>query len=224
MDTSQPRFSANELGKFVWSSDAERRRILRDQKFPKPVKTSYYQRASSAILGSLKGGVFSEDALRQALKRIQAMPAETPHKARVLRGNITAVRRFLTIRDKAAPPAGEHEIIRANAEFEFEGIRISVRPDIFTKNINGKFFTYSKLRISSDKYSLDASEVVLLLIQKFAERQSYEGLGFDGSRARLIDCFSQQIFEGHYVSAFKGQQLMKALAQIRSMWPFITEN
>ena len=224
MDTSQPRFSANELGKFVWSSDAEKRRILRDQKFPKPIKTSYYQRASSAILGSLKGGVFSEEALRQALKRIQSTSAETPHKARVLRGNITAVRRFLNIHGKASPPTGEHSIIRRHAEFDFEGIRISVRPDILTKNIDGKFFTYSKLRISSDKYSLDASEVVLLLIQKFAEQQSFESLGFDASRARLIDCFSQQIFEGHDVSPFKGQQLMKALAQIRSMWPYITEN
>lgn len=224
MDTSQPRLSANELGKFVWSTNAQKCRILRDQKYPKPIKTSYYQRASSTILRSLKDGVFSEDILRQGLNKIQSMPAESPHQERVLRRNATAVRRFLTIHEKAAPPAGEHQIIRNNAEFEFEGIRISVRPDILTKNIKGNFFTYSKLRISSDRYSLDASEVVLLLIQKFAEQQSFEGLGFDASRARLIDCFSQQIFEGHDVSPFKGQQLMKALAQIRSMWPFITEN
>lgn len=224
MDTTQPRLSANELGKFVWSSDIQKRRILRDQKFPKPIRTSYYQRASSIILRSLNGGVFCENMLRQGLNKIQSMPAETPHKARVLRGNATAVRRFLTIHEKAAPPAGEHQIIRNNAEFEFEGIRISVRPDILTKNINGKFFTYSKLRISSDRYSLDASEIVLLLIQKFAEQQRFENLDFDASRARLIDCFSQQIFEGHNVSPYKGQQLMKALAEIRSMWPFIGEN
>src|SRR5688572_15100309 len=203
MDKSRPRLSANELGKFVWSSNAEKSRILRDQKFPKPVKTSYYHRASSTILRSLKDGVFSEDMLRQGLKTIQSVPAETPHKARVLRGNATAVRRFLTIREKAAPPTGEHQIIRNSAEFEFEGVRISVRPDILTRNVNGKFFTYSKLRISSDRYSLDASEIVLLLIQKFAEQQSFEGLGFDASRARLIDCFSQQIFEGHEVSPYK---------------------
>jgi hypothetical protein len=224
MDTNQPRLSANELGKFVWSSDAEKRRILRDQKYPKPIKVSYYQQASSTILRSLKEGVFSEDILREGLQKIQSMPAETPHKARVLRGNIRAVRRFLTIHEKAAPPIGEHVIVRKNAEFEFEGIRISVRPDILTKHINGKFFTYSKLRISADRYSLDASEIVLLLIQKFAEHQSFEGLGFDSSRARLIDCLSQQIFEGHDVSPYKGQQLMKALAQVRSMWPFVREN
>jgi hypothetical protein len=64
----------------------------------------------------------------------------------------------------------------------------------------------------------------LLLIQKFAELESFEGLGFDGSRARLIDCLSQQIFEGHDVSPYKGKQLMKALAEIRAMWPFIKQN
>jgi hypothetical protein len=222
MDKSQPRISANELGKFVYCTDAQKRRILRDQKFPKPIKVSYYQQASSAILRSLKDGVFSEEVLRQALQKIYSMPAETPHKAQVLRGNARAVRRFLTIHEKAAPPTGEHLIIRKNAEFEFEGIHISVRPDILTKNINGNFFTYSKLRISSDRYSLDASEIVLLLIQKFAEQQSFEGLGFDASRSRLIDCFSQQIFEGHDVSPYKGQQLMKALKEIRARWPFIS--
>jgi hypothetical protein len=208
----------------VYSTEVAKRRILRDQKFPRAVQVSYYQRASFAILRSLKEGKFSEAALRQALQQIHAMPAETPHKARVRRGNATAVRRFLTIHDKAAPPNGEHVIIRKNAHFEFEGVDISVRPDILTKDVNGKFFTYSKLRISSDKCSFDVSEIVLLLIQKYAEKESFEGLGFDASRARLIDCFSQQIFQGHDVSPYKGRQLMKALAEVRALWPFIERN
>lgn len=223
MDLSQPRFSANELGKFVFSTGAEKRRILRNQKFPKPIQAAYYQRASTAILRSLKGGSFSEAVLRGALHDIQTAPAETQHKMRVLRSNAKAVRRFLTISEHAAPATGEHLIIRRSAEFEFEGVRISVRPDILTTNPGSNFFTYAKLRISSDRYSPDASEVVLLLIQKFAEHQSFEGLGFDASRARLIDCLGQQVFEGHDVSPFKGQQLMKALTEIRALWPFVTD-
>jgi hypothetical protein len=224
MNTSQPRISANELGKFVFSTDSEKRRILRDQKFPKPIKVSYYQSASSAILRSFEQGAFSRSALLQELNRIQAMPGDTPHKERLRRGNTTAIRRFLTIYDRAAPPDGEHSIIRRDAHFVFEGIDVSVRPDIRTWNKQEKFFTYSKLRISSDKYSLDASGIVLLLIQKFAEEESFEGLGFDASRARLIDCFSQQVFQGHDVSPFKGRQLMKALAEINALWPFIKPN
>jgi|ERR1043166_3657727 hypothetical protein len=149
MDKSQPRLSANELGKFVYSTDAEKRRILFDQKFPKPIKVSYYQAASLGILRSFQNGGFSEEALREALQKIQSMPAETPHKARVRRSNAKAMRRFLTIHEKAAPPSGEHVIIRKNAHFQFEGVDISVRPDILTKNVNGRFFTYCKLRISS---------------------------------------------------------------------------
>jgi hypothetical protein len=224
MDTSQPRISGNEFGIFVFGTDAEKRRILRDQKFPKPVKVNYYQPAASAILRSLKKGAFSKAALIEALNAIKGSPADTKHKARARQNNITAVRRFLTIYEKAAPPKGVHKIIRRNATFEFEGIVVSVRPDILTEDIDGKFFTYSKLRVSSNKYSLDASEILLLLIQKFAEQQSFEGLSFDVSRARLIDCFSQQIFEAHNVSTFKGQLLMKAAKEIRALWPFIKEN
>jgi hypothetical protein len=224
MDTSQPRISGNELGVFVFATNAERRRILRDQKFPKAVKVSRYQSASNAILRSLKKGVFSKEALLKELQAIENKPAKTKYHASVRRGNLTAVRRFLTIHEKAAPPDGEHTIIRQNAYFEFEGIKISVRPDILTTNVGGRFFTYSKLRFSSHKCSLDASEIVLLLIQKFTEQQDIEGLGFDASRARLIDCFSQHIFEAHHVSPYKGQLLMKALKEIRAHWPFIAEN
>ena len=224
MDTSQPRISANELGNYVFSNPAEKHRILRDQKFPKAVKLARYQSASFAILRSLDHGIFSKQALLKELHAIESKPAETKYQVNVRRANVTAVRRFLTIHEKAAPPDGEHTIIRQNAVFEFDGVKISVRPDILTTNVDGKFFTYSKLRFSSHKYSVDASEIVLLLIQKFAEQQDFEGLGFDRSRARLIDCFSQQIFEPHNVSPYKGKLLMKALTEIHGFWPFVSKS
>jgi len=165
--------------------------------------------------------MFSEAALAEELESLKAKPIETEFQARVRPANITALRRFLPICEKATPPMGEHSIIRRNAIFEFQGVKISVRPDILTQNLKGKFFTYSKLRLSRHKYSSDASEIVLLLIQKFAEQQDFEGLNFDASRARLIDCFSQQVFEAHNVTPYKGKLLMKALKEIHSQWPFI---
>lgn len=224
MDLNQPRISANELGNYVFATEAQRRRILRDQKFPKAARVARYQPASLAILRSLKQGTFSRDALLEELGKIERAPGATKYKANVRRANATALRRFLTIHEKAAPPTGEHAIIRRNAVFEFEGVKIIIRPDILTTNIKGNFFTYSKLRFSSQKYSLDASEIVLLLIQRFAEEQTIKGLGFDVSRARLIDCFSQQIVETHNVSLYKGQLLMKALREVRAVWPFIAAN
>jgi hypothetical protein len=221
MDTSHPRLSANELGNFVFATDAEKRRILRNQKFPKAVRVARYQSASLAVLRSLQNGIFSREALLEELKALQAKPAKTEYEASVRRTNIKALKRFLPICEKAAPAAGKQTIIRRNAVFEFGGVQISVRPDILTENVDGKFFTYSKLRFSSHKYSADASEIVLLLIQQFAEQQSFEGLDFDVSRARLVDCFSQQVFEAHNVSPYKGNLLMKSLKDIHALWPFI---
>jgi hypothetical protein len=224
MDLGQPRISANELGNFVFSNDSARRRILRGQKFPKAGIVARYQRASAAILRSLESNVFSETLLRAELEKLEKQSVTTKWQASTRDTNIRMVRRFIPLAEKASPPEGEHTIIRRNADFEFEGVRISVRPDILTRNVNDKFFTYSKLRFSNQKYSADASEIVLLLIQKFAEGQEFEELDFDTSRARLIDCNSQQIFEAHDVSPYKGQLLMKALKEIRGFWPFIAEN
>ncbi|HAF15565.1 MAG TPA: hypothetical protein DCK99_18090 [Blastocatellia bacterium] len=221
MDTSQPRISANELGNYVFSNPGEKRRILQNQKVKKPFIAACYQSAHSAILRCFHDGIFSEAVLAEELEALKAKPTETKFQARVRPANITALRRFMRICGKATPPSGEHSIIRRNADFEFEGVKISVRPDILTQNSKGKFFTYSKLRLSQHKYSSDASEIVLLLIQKFAEQQDFEGLNFDVSRARLIDCFSQRVFEAHNVSPYKGKLLMKALKEIHSLWPFI---
>ena len=224
MDKSQPRVSANEVGNFVFSSDAAKRRILRDQKFPKAVKVARYHSASSAVLRSLHNWVFSEEALIAELQALQSKPVKSQYEGRVRQANIRAIKRFLPICGRAAPADGKHTIIRRNAIFDLEGVQVSVRPDILTENVDGKFFTYSKLRFSTQKYAADASEIVLLLIQKFAEQQSFEGLQFDCSRACLIDCFSQQVFEAHHVSPYKGSLLMKALKEINALWPFIEPN
>jgi len=224
MDLSQPKISANELGNFVFSTDAAKRRILQGQKFPKPLVVNRYNPVSNAILRCLKGNSFPEDDLNAELEKLKKLVVSNPRQASARDSNIRMLKRFIPLAEKAAPPDGDHSIIRQSGKFDFEGVQISVRPDILTRNANEKFFTYSKMRFSNRKFSADASEIVLLLIQKFAESQDMEGLGFDSSRARLIDCGSQQIFEAYYVSPYKGKLLMQALKEITSLWPFISEN
>ena len=224
MDNSQPRISANEFGIFVYSTDAEKQRILKNQKVKKPFIAAHYHSAESAILRSFKGGTFSEEVLSEEIAKLKAAPIETSFQKKARPSNILALKRFLPICEKAAPPTGEHSIIRRNASFEFEGICVSVRPDILTRNLKQGFFTYSKLRLCRHKYSSDASEILLLLLQKYAEQQDFEGLEFDLSRARLIDCFSQQVLEPHHVSPYKGKRLMQAAKEVKALWPFISAN
>src|SRR5437660_8947739 len=103
MDTSQPRISANELGNFVFATAAAKQRILRDQKFPKAVKVARYHAASSAVLRCLQNGAFSKEELLKELQSLQEKSASTQYQAGIQHANIKALKRFLTISEKAAP-------------------------------------------------------------------------------------------------------------------------
>ena len=67
MDLSQPRFSANELGNFVFASEAAKKRMVHSQKFPQAIKVARYTSASSAILRAFKDGIFSSQQIEEEI-------------------------------------------------------------------------------------------------------------------------------------------------------------
>lgn len=221
MDNSIPRISANQLGQFAFGTPSEKKRIIYSQKHPKKVVVGRYNMAHAAILRSFQNGIFSETILADELDRLKSRQPKTKYQAGVLRANITALRRFIIIREKADPPSGLYSIIRSNASFLLDGVQISVLPDIISENGDEKKFAYLKIRLSTHRYSQDASQMVLLLLQKFAEARARDGLTFDFDHSKLIDCFSMHVFEGRDSTPLREKLLHKAITDLKSQWPFV---
>jgi hypothetical protein len=105
--------------------------------------------------------------------------------------------------------------------FILDGVTISVLPEIVTENLARNYITFTKLRFSKSKIAVDVSEIVLLLLHYYGQRQSRVGLAFDFELSKVVDCFSKTIIPGHAVGRHRDQQLHQALTLIRWLWPRI---
>jgi hypothetical protein len=218
----RPRISSNQLGLFPFATAAEKLRILRDQKFGNIVTAPYYQPALSAILGSFDGEDYSVEALKRAIDALRQRPAANRNQQAKWENNAEMLRRFASISTAVRPPAGDHRIVRQNATMELEGVTVSVRPEIVTLQRAAGLFSYTKLRFSKSRVSDDASEIILLVLLKFGQRQNGERQ-LDPEGTRLVDCYARNVVAGHTVPRYREQQLSGALREINRLWPTIHE-
>jgi hypothetical protein len=216
-----PRMSANQLGEFVFASEKKRLSILHDQKFGNESAAPYYSLAHAAAHRSLSDGHFSASLLIHEADLIDQRPAETPRQAQKWANNALALRRLADVGNASDPPLGQHRTLMRNAHFVLDGVTISVLPDVVTENLHQGYIAFTKLRFSKSKIAADVSEIVLLVLQYYGQRQSRVGLDFNFELSKVIDCFSKTIIHGHAVGRHRNQQLHEALRLIRWLWPRI---
>jgi hypothetical protein len=216
-----PRISANQLGEFVFASETKRLRIIHDQKFGNVSAAPYYASALAAVRRSFSNGRFDETSLLDEARLLDARTADTARQGKKWANNALALRCLADVCDEADPPLGQHRLVTRNARFILEGVTISVLPEIVTENLSRGYIAFTKLRFSRSKIAADVSEIVLLLLQHYGQRQSRAGLNFDFNRSKVVDCFSKTVIAGHAIARHRDQQLHDALRLIRWMWPRI---
>ncbi len=216
-----PRISANQLGEFVFASEQKRLGILHDQKFGNESAAPYYSQALFAARRSFVGGRFSAPLLMNEASLLAGRDAETPRQAQKWSNNALALRSLADVSERCDPPPGQHRWVSRNAQFILDGVTISVLPEIVTENLAHSYIAYTKLRFSKSKIAVDVSEIVLLVLQYYGQRQSRVGLMFNFELSKVVDCFSKTILPGHVVARYRDQQLHQALTLIRWLWPRI---
>lgn len=219
--SDKPRVSLNKLGEYFFSSPSEKLQIIKDQKFGNMPKQTYYGGAMHGILGSFRkeSGVFDDATLGAKLAAITSQPADGRNKAAKISNNAEMLKRFGPLRDKARPPAGEHELIYQNARIELGGVVVSVRPEIITRIKGTESIAFTKLRFSKSKVSADASEVILLILIEYGRRMMSPGVTLDIKNTKIVDCFAQVVVSGHELPDIRTKQLATSLDQIARIWP-----
>lgn len=218
-----PRISSNQLGRFVFSSEAQKWAILWDMKFGNPFSSPYYQAALNGILGAFNAGRFDEQHVLDVADELLARTPKGPNDAHRLRNNAEMLRRFVQTMPRISIPAGGHRIIRRNALMEVDGVVISVRPEIITQSSRTGMLSFTKFRFSKDRASLDASEIVLLLLLHYAREPIFHAEQLDLENTLLVDCYSREVIQGHHVPRVRQPQLRTALADIRRIWPLLEQ-
>lgn len=216
-----PRISANQLGEFVYASEKKRLDILHDQKFGNINAAPYYTAALRGVRRSFVNGQFSAASLLSEAGLLEEQDAKTPRGAVKLANNALALRRVAQICDQANPAPGQHRMVVRNAQFMVDGVTISVLPEFVTENLARGYIAFTKFRFSKSKIAADVSEIVLLILHYYGQRQSRAGLTFSIGLTKVVDCFSATVIPGHAVGRYRDQQLHQALDLIRYLWPNI---
>jgi len=221
---SVPTTSLNEPGSFACLTKSKQRRDIIDRrKNPRAGIVARYKYVLNAICDSIGSGGFIEEVVEESFEKFKEadFPGDNLWPS-VRERNITLMRRFRNICEKASPPCGTHERKRQGEYFEYNGLQISALPDIVTLCPKDGLFTYTKFRFSEHKYTWDASEFVLLILQKYGRFQEKEyELKFDMKQCKFIDCAAQVIFEGHKIGPKREEALDKAVENYNAIWPTI---
>lgn len=216
-----PRISANQLGEFVYGTEKKRMSILQNCKFGNLAAAPYYASALSGVRQAFVNGRFSADRLIEAADALDIREATTPRQSDKWANNAVALRRMADFCAECDPPPGGHRIVTRNAQFLLNGVNVSVLPDFVTENLRHGYIAFTKLRFSKGKIAADVSEIVLLLLHYYGQRQSRAGLQFSFDLTKVIDPFSRTIIAGHALGRHRDQQLHEALGLIRYLWPRI---
>lgn len=217
----RPRISANQLGEFPFATPAKKLAILANQKFGNEHCAPYYHSACCTLLREFDAGQFKASAITREIMSLRSERARNRNHAARLENNALMLERFLQIRDATVPSAGLYEIVRRNALLDLDDVTISVRPEIMTRNPGTGFFALTKLRFSKSRISADSSEIVLLLILKYAQQLPVAGFQLDPQETRLVDCYSRTVVPAHTLPRLRENQLQAALREIRRLWPTI---
>lgn len=217
----KPRVSLNKLGEYYFSTPSEKLKIIKDQKFGNKPKQAYYGGAMHGILGSFRkeDGVFDQPILLSKLQAIASKRGENRNQVAQNGNNAEMLRRFSMLAELAKPPPGDHSVIYQNARIELGGVTVSVRPEIITKRNGGTSVALTKLRFSKSKVSLDASEIILLVLLGYGQNLLAPGSRLDVEETKVIDCYAKTIIAGHQLPAIRSKQLESALAEIARIWP-----
>lgn len=220
LSSEKPHISANELGKYVFSSPAGRVAILRAQKFKNPGPPSYYSPSERAIRKALQGNSFDKSVLMAEREKIHPKNPAKPYHQHKTKNNREILLRFYGFCQEAAPAEGAHSKPRS-AQLELEDVTISIRPEILTESHATGFFSLTKFYFSKHKVSADAADIVMLLLIKYGQAYPRPGLCFDLEATKLIDFYAAKIIHGHTIPRHREQQLLDALKDIQRRWPMI---
>ncbi|MCA9546160.1 MAG: hypothetical protein KC613_17265 [Myxococcales bacterium] len=132
MQRSTPRLSLTKLAEYLGATPRRRRRIVADQKFPRPFAAARYGRARAALVEHLTGAL-DEAGLVQQVTAISAREDGTPWQLQDDLGCIEAMLAWLEV---PVPSAGcrDDVTLRAAAQapprLVLGGLEVSVAPEL----------------------------------------------------------------------------------------------
>ena len=206
------RISLKGLAKFMTSTPARQRKILKDYKYPDPegfVQAIYYREARDFIVAFHRDG-HDPTWLTSKAATISTLAASSTGQTKTrLKNNSRALREYATNFGRK-----KFEILHdINLEVSYFGVRVTVVPDLHVRE--GQTEKIIKLEFSKD---LPEEKAVKIIGQALYEAQEVAGMGLTSSSVLVFDVARGQIHKGARAGARMRAEIEAACQNISSLW------
>lgn len=219
---SHPKISANKLAEYVSSkSPLRRKKILRDQKYPKNFIVTRYKDARATIVGYFLRGKGDKKAVEAKIAKLLERSYSSTFKNQDNQLSIQALQVFA----KTDLPDLTHLVASSSSgerkHLTIRGVKVTIVPEVYFRGtIGGKPFRGAVKINLSKGHPLDresATYVATLL------KAHLEDL-FPKERILSQFCLAFDVFSGEYFPArtsykTRKKELEAACEEIRSLWP-----
>lgn len=228
----QPRLSANQVGDYLSANATNRRRILKEAKYPPTILLIRYEDAKTALVSHLASGGDAENVLDRRLQTLRRKADEhgiTDYKKTNCHLCIDAIESFQGY--EAKMDVGKTKFLKPLAHYsrlKISGVSISVSVDLRTekvdskglKSVGGAMLVFSKSG-GPDNNLPDRCKAITLLIQELLKGYVKGSEKLDPTLCMAIDVFNGKIYRAKSEQRLLYKTVENSCGEVATMWSSI---
>jgi hypothetical protein len=229
---AHPRLSASQISEYISANSSNRKRILREAKYPPTMLLIRYDDARSAVVEHMTGNGASRDTLNNAVlalnRKIEA-DGMTDYKKQNCRLSSEAIEAFQAGEGKLGLSAIKFKAPNIhNTKLKLGGVTLSVSLDLMTektasdggKIIGGVVLVFSKSG-GAKKNMPERCQAIALLAHEVIKHHLKPGETSDPKMCMAVDIFSGKVYRAKSQQKTLYKNVEASCEEAATMWPTV---
>lgn len=221
---TDPRISINKLAEYLKASPARRQSIVRDQKYPSPIRAPYYNEAESAVRPFFERNK-SYSVIEEAMLDLGQRAPETILKAQMASNCLDALAAFADTGLDQIDGFDSVVLPRAHQpRLAFGDVEVSVRPEVLLRRGQGSGASVGLLKLyfsKGDPLSDDTASFVATACCEYLT-QHLSGHGKPDLKSVLVlDVLAKKFFFAPRATKQRLKDITAACGEISAVWKAI---
>ncbi len=228
----QPRLSANQIADYLSANATNRRRILKDAKYPPTMLLIRYEDAKSSLISHLTSDVVGNEILNRKVMSLHRKADEdgiTDYVRQNCKLCIDAIESFQGFEPKLELKGAKFlKPMMHYARLKISGVSISVSVDLRTekvdskgnKSVGGAMLIFSKSG-GPDKNLPDRCKAITLLVFELLKNYVKPRETLDPNLCMVLDVFNGTIYRAKTQQKMLYKTVENSCGEVTTVWPSV---
>jgi hypothetical protein len=227
-----PRLSANQISEYISANPGNRKRILRDAKYPATMIVIRYEDARSVVVQHMTGNNAAKDALNHALLALKhkgEAEGVTKYKKQNCQLSSEAIEAFQASEGKLGLSAIKFKAPHIhNTKLKLGGVTLSISLDLMTektandgsKSLGGIVLVFSKSG-GAKKDMPERCQAIAMLAHEVIKHHLKAGETADPKMCMAVDIFSGKVYRAKSQQKTLYKNVEASCEEAATMWPTV---